>query len=71
MAAELSGPQSVPRRNRGALLADSALRRFDNVRDLIANPFNPSPLVRLNRVRPGDECQLYLKLEWFNSFGGA
>ncbi len=45
------------------------LRRFDDVRQLIANPANPTPLVRLNRVVPGLPSPLYLKLEWFNPFG--
>ncbi len=51
------------------LEASPALRRYDNVRDLIATPENPTPLVRLNRVVPPGEFQLYLKLEWFNPFG--
>lgn len=51
------------------LEASLALRRYDSVRDLIATPENPSPLVRLNRVVPPGEFQLYLKLEWFNPFG--
>ncbi len=51
------------------LEASPALRRYDSVRDLIATPENPTPLVRLNRVVPPGEFQLYLKLEWFNPFG--
>jgi cysteine synthase len=52
-----------------ALEASPALRRFDDVRELIASPANPTPLVRLNRVLPDSAFQLYLKLEWFNPFG--
>ena len=46
-----------------------ALRRFDDVRELIASPANPTPVVRLNRVGPKPDFPIYLKLEWFNPFG--
>ena len=47
---------------------DPSVRRYGDVRQLIADPANPTPLVRLNRVaRPAAEA--YLKLEWFNPFG--
>jgi len=52
-----------------SLGADSGLRRYDDVRELIASPANPTPLVRLNRVVPPGDLQLYLKLEWYNPFG--
>jgi len=45
------------------------LRRYDDIRELIGSPANPTPLVRLKRVVPGETCELYLKLEWFNPFG--
>lgn len=48
---------------------DAALRRYQNVRELIANPENPTPLVRLNRVSRSNGYVLFLKLEWFNPFG--
>ena len=51
------------------LLSAPALRRYDDVRELIANPANPTPLVRLNRVVPPGAFELYLKLEWYNPFG--
>jgi cysteine synthase len=51
------------------LAAKPALRRYDSIRDLVATPANPTPLVRLNRIAPDGEFQLYLKLEWFNPFG--
>jgi cysteine synthase len=40
------------------------------VRDLIASPRNPTPLVHLNRVVPPG-LDAYLKLEWFNPFGSV
>lgn len=45
------------------------MRRFGDVRQLIASEANPTPLVRLNRVRPAGAAELFLKLEWFNPFG--
>jgi len=55
---------------RGKVLEQNlALRRFDDVRELIATPANPTPLVRLNRVAPPGTEDLFLKLEWFNPFG--
>jgi cysteine synthase len=53
----------------GNLTANHAVRRFDDIRELIASPDNPTPMVRLKRVIPDDSYQLYLKLEWFNPFG--
>lgn len=46
---------------------DSAVRRFSDIRDLLPNVDNPTPLVRLNHVAPGT----YLKLEWLNPFGSV
>jgi len=51
------------------LQASSALRRYDDIRDLIASPTNPTPLVRVTRVPAEGTFELYLKLEWFNPFG--
>ncbi|XHR30236.1 MAG: PLP-dependent cysteine synthase family protein [Chthoniobacteraceae bacterium] len=45
------------------------LKRFDDIRELIGNPDNPTPLVKLNRVIQKDSFPLFLKLEWFNPFG--
>jgi len=49
--------------------ADPALRRYGDVREMIARPEDPTPLVRLNRVMPPGAFELYLKLEWMNPFG--
>lgn len=51
------------------LAPDPGRRRYGDVRELIANPGNPTPLVRLNRVAPG--LEVYLKLEWLNPFGSV
>ena len=57
------------RQDRSARLgASAARRRYGDVRELIANPENPTPLVRLNRVVPPG-AEAFLKLEWMNPFG--
>ena len=57
-------------RSRPSLGTDRGRRRYRDVRDLIADARNPTPLVRLNHVvRPGAEA--YLKLEWMNPFGSV
>lgn len=45
------------------------LRRYNDVRELIGNRDNPTPLVRLNRVMPPGRTEGFLKLEWLNPFG--
>ncbi len=52
-----------------SLASDPALRRYDDVRELIGSPANPTPMVKINRLVPAGAYQLYLKLEWFNPFG--
>ena len=47
------------------------LRRFEDVRDLLPDVANPSPLVRLQRVAPARRIETYLKLEWLNPFGSV
>lgn len=54
---------------RSRLETDSSARRFSDVRDLLPDVDNPSPLVRLNRVPASRDLDLYLKLEWLNPFG--
>jgi cysteine synthase len=50
-----------------SLGTDTQVRRFDDIRDLLPNVDNPTPLVRLNHVAPNT----YLKLEWLNPFGSV
>ncbi len=47
---------------------DRARRRYADVRELIASPRDPTPLVRLNHVAPAG-LAAFLKLEWMNPFG--
>lgn len=48
---------------------DRSLRRFNDIREMLPDVGNPSPLVRLHNVAPGDRAEVYLKLEWLNPFG--
>ena len=53
-----------------SLATDKSLRRYDDIRQLIPDVNNPTPLVRLNHVfSEEDPFRLYLKLEWLNPFG--
>jgi cysteine synthase A/cysteine synthase B len=51
------------------LEANAALRRFEDVREMIASPANPTPMVKIGRIIPRGGFELHLKLEWFNPFG--
>jgi hypothetical protein len=55
----LRRPEDGPRR-----------RVYENVADMIADPENPTPMVRLSpRSRPADGFDIYVKLERGNPFG--
>ena len=56
---------------RAALGSDAAVRRYDDIRELLPSAANPTPLVRLNRVIASSAPDLYLKLEWLNPFGSV
>lgn len=49
--------------------SDRSLRRFEDVRELLPDVDNPTPLLRVRRVVPEGAPPLYLKLEWLNPFG--
>jgi cysteine synthase len=44
-------------------------RVFDNVFEMLPSEQNPSPMVRINRLNPSPEFELFAKLEWMNPFG--
>lgn len=50
---------------------DHQLRVYSDITQLIASPQNPTPLVRLNRINPNRDFQVYLKLERYNPFGSV
>ena len=47
--------------------SDRSLRRFEDIRDLLPDVENPTPLVRVRNAVSADN--VYLKLEWLNPFG--
>ncbi len=49
--------------------AKTRKRVYDNLGDMIADPENPTPLVRLGRFGAGGAQELYAKLEGANPFG--
>jgi cysteine synthase len=57
------------KKSKETLGVNAALRRFVDIRELIASPDNPTPIVKIGRVIPQGSYELYLKLEWFNPFG--
>jgi cysteine synthase len=48
---------------------DRDVRRYDDIRQLLPDVDQPTPLVRLNRIAP--DRDIYLKLEWLNPFGSV
>ncbi len=54
-----------------SLGTDSARKRYSDIRDLLPDVDNPTPLVRLNRVTNHPAVTSYLKLEWLNPFGSV
>ena len=51
---------------------NSRLRRYDDLRDMIGDAENPTPIVALPRfLGPDSEVTLYAKLEWMNPFGSV
>src|SRR2546422_5099624 len=46
-------------------------RVYNDVFEMLPSEENPSPLVRINRMNPTPEFQLYAKLEWYNPFGSV
>jgi len=55
-------------RSRGT---DYSRRVFASVFDMLPNEDNPSPMVRINRLNPNANFQLFAKLEWLNPFGSV
>ena len=51
--------------------ANHQLRVYFNVMQLVANPQNPTPLLRVNKINPHREFEIYLKLERYNPFGSV
>ncbi|MCK5577424.1 MAG: PLP-dependent cysteine synthase family protein [Dehalococcoidales bacterium] len=50
---------------------DYGLGVYSDISQLIANPQNPTPLVKVNRLNPNRDFSIYLKLERYNPFGSV
>src|SRR5262245_64893771 len=50
---------------------DHSHRVYNNVFEMLPSEENPSPMVRINRMNPSPEFQLFAKLEWMNPFGSV
>ncbi|HYV26267.1 MAG TPA: cysteine synthase family protein [Candidatus Eisenbacteria bacterium] len=50
---------------------DHSHRVYNNVFEMLPSEENPSPMVRINRMNPCPDFQLYAKLEWMNPFGSV
>jgi cysteine synthase len=46
-------------------------RVYDDVFELLPSEENPTPLVRIRKLNPSPDFQLYAKLEWYNPFGSV
>ncbi|MHC4137693.1 MAG: PLP-dependent cysteine synthase family protein [Planctomycetota bacterium] len=46
-------------------------RVYDSIFELLPSEENPTPMVRINRMNPSAEFDLYAKLEWMNPFGSV
>lgn len=44
-------------------------RVYDNIFEMLPSEENPSPVVRIGRMNPAPNYELYAKLEWMNPFG--
>lgn len=51
------------------LNTDRELRRYADIRHLLPDPDNPTPLVKVGKAESGLGLDLFLKLEWMNPFG--
>lgn len=46
-------------------------RVYSDITQMLSDEFNPTPLVKLNRVTGFKHAELYAKLEWCNPFGSV
>ena len=46
-------------------------RVYNDVFEMLPSEENPTPLVRINRLNPVPDFQLFAKLEWANPFGSV
>lgn len=58
---------AIPSQLTPTRMSDRALGRYEDIRDLLPDVDNPTPLVRVRNTVAADN--VYLKLEWLNPFG--
>ena len=46
-------------------------RVYDSIVEMLSSEDNPTPIVRLNKVIPFAETEVFVKLEWYNPFGAV
>ena len=46
-------------------------RVYNDIFEMMPNEENPSPMVRINKMNPSPQFQLFAKLEWMNPFGSV
>ena len=46
-------------------------RVYNDVFEMMPDEENPTPLVRINRMNPAPDFELFAKLEWLNPFGSV
>ncbi len=46
-------------------------RVYEDVFEMLPDERNPTPMVRIRRMNPSPDYQLYAKLEWMNPFGSV
>ena len=50
---------------------DHQKRVYEDIFQMLPSEENPSPMVRINRMNPAPDFQLFAKLEWQNPFGSV
>src|SRR5258707_7186662 len=50
---------------------DHSHRVYNDVFEMLPSEENPSPMVRINRMNPCPDFELFAKLEWMNPFGSV
>jgi len=46
-------------------------RVYDSVIEMLSSVDNPTPMVRISRIVPFTQTQIFAKLEWYNPFGAV
>jgi len=69
-------PAGSPKKSSGNLQKDlpesrynHKLRVYTNITQMVSNPDNPTPIVRINKIPSNKDFEIYIKLERYNPFG--